>query len=304
MLEGLAFDNITRSQAIIKACEYMEQERSHDPTGWRFYSGGTLGTFPRALEKSVKRCNSGVGVTWALKMTGIIPETSDTLNNYKGKLGTTQALEHVYRGCYYINCGATVESAMSGALQPGDIAVYQDMYHINIYLGNQTWFDTGQTYCKGKGEGTVYERWIGGTKYPKEIIKCILRPKPVQNKIVPKQPKVENTIPLRKFWVGDSRFVGMKGMAKKNDVFICKSSMGYDWLTSTALTKLKQQLNNTKGEVVILGLGVNDLHNISKYVSTYKSLINSYKNTKFMVVSVNPCYDPKSNFITCFTFDN
>jgi 3D (Asp-Asp-Asp) domain-containing protein len=99
-----------------------------------------------------------------------------------------------------------------------------------------------------------------------------------------------------KYWVGDSRFDAIKSMASSNDTFICKVGAGYSWFTNTAVPKLKSELKNASGEVVILAMGVNDLHNKSNYVSAYKSLMSSYSNVKFLVVSVNPVCDSKSEY--------
>ena len=65
-------------------------------------------------------------------------------------------------------------------------------------------------------------------------------------------------------FVGDSRYKGMeKANATDEDVFICEVGEGYDYLIN--------QMNNIKYEIdddtaLIIGLGVNDLVNIDKYV--------------------------------------
>ncbi len=90
-------------------------------------------------------------------------------------------------------------------------------------------------------------------------------------------------------FVGDSRIVGMSSaVSASNTVFIGKVGSGYSWLKSTASTKLAKYLNADANAKVIFAFGVNDLGNISSYISYYKKLIAKYPNTEFYMMSVNP----------------
>lgn len=101
----------------------------------------------------------------------------------------------------------------------------------------------------------------------------------------------------KRYWIGDSRFNGMKSFASSTDQFIAKDSQGHSWLTQTAIPSLKSSLKNQAGEVVIFGLGVNDIAKIDKYIDTYKSLMNQYPNVKFVITSITPVYDPKTIYV-------
>ena len=75
-------------------------------------------------------------------------------------------------------------------------------------------------------------------------------------------------------FVGDSRYKGMeKANATDEDVFICEVGEGYDYLIN--------QMNNIKYEIddntaLIIGLGVNDLVNIDKYVDKINEMSQTF----------------------------
>lgn len=102
-----------------------------------------------------------------------------------------------------------------------------------------------------------------------------------------------------RYWIGDSRFHGIELLKIHSaiDTFIAKDSQGYDWLVSTAIPSLATKLKNVAGEVVILGLGVNDLGHINSYINKYRELINKYPNVKFIVTSVTPVNEDKSKYV-------
>ena len=70
--------------------------------------------------------------------------------------------------------------------------------------------------------------------------------------------------------------------------FIGKVSMGYSWLVSTAGPQVKQYLAKNPKANVIFAFGINDLGNVSQYISYYKTLIKRYPNANFRFMSVNP----------------
>ena len=90
-------------------------------------------------------------------------------------------------------------------------------------------------------------------------------------------------------FVGDSRMVGMQiSKAPSNTKYIAKESQGYSWLKSTGGVTLQYYLKANPKVKVVLALGVNDLGNISSYISYYKNLIKKYPKTEFYILSVNP----------------
>ncbi|MDD2957431.1 MAG: hypothetical protein PHR92_02735 [Lachnospiraceae bacterium] len=89
--------------------------------------------------------------------------------------------------------------------------------------------------------------------------------------------------------VGDSRIVGMDAAISDPDTkFIGKVSMGYSWLSSTAGPEVKKYLQGKADLTVVFAFGINDLGNISQYISYYQSLVKAYPSAKFYFISVNP----------------
>lgn len=107
--------------------------------------------------------------------------------------------------------------------------------------------------------------------------------------------------------VGDSRTVGLcmtvEGTSQSNcetigytnnsRSYISKGSMGYDWLSKTALPNIKKQLDTNSKQTVFINMGTNGLDHVSDYAKIYNDLASSYKNSNIVVVSVTPIDDSK-----------
>ncbi len=103
--------------------------------------------------------------------------------------------------------------------------------------------------------------------------------------------EIENKL----LYVGDSRTVGMQSsLSNQNISYIAEVGKGYDWFNNTALVSIENNLQQKSDIVVVLGLGVNDLHKIDNYITAYKSLIAKYPNNNFYVLSVNPVDESKT----------
>ena len=65
--------------------------------------------------------------------------------------------------------------------------------------------------------------------------------------------------------------------AVENDkiTWICKVGMGYQWLRDTALKTLQEQMKGN--EDIFIWLGVNDIYNISNYISLLNEEIPKWK---------------------------
>lgn len=89
--------------------------------------------------------------------------------------------------------------------------------------------------------------------------------------------------------VGDSRTVGMDSVVTSKDTaFVGEISMGYSWLTATAGPVVKRYLAGNPKLKVVFGFGINDLGNISQYISYYRSFMKKYPDAEFYFLSVNP----------------
>ena len=90
-------------------------------------------------------------------------------------------------------------------------------------------------------------------------------------------------------FVGDSRVVGMS-MAGSY-CYVGKESIGYDWFVSEGVYQMLDQMNAWPDADVIFCFGINDVANIGSYIAEYQYLMESYPNTRFWCMSVNPVND-------------
>lgn len=95
----------------------------------------------------------------------------------------------------------------------------------------------------------------------------------------------------RAVFVGDSRTVGMGDALKDACSYIGESGEGYHWLVSSGLSQLAAVLEADPSLPVILNFGVNDPENVSLYIDCYSSLFETYPDTPFYILSVNPLAD-------------
>ena len=81
---------------------------------------------------------------------------------------------------------------------------------------------------------------------------------------ISKPSHAENFQQDKLIFVGDSRTEGIRDAVHDDSIWSCLSSMGYDWLISTGVPQIEQEIvDNTS---VILLVGINDVHNLNKYV--------------------------------------
>ena len=91
-------------------------------------------------------------------------------------------------------------------------------------------------------------------------------------------------------YIGDSRTNGMEMYVKRGEGYVvAKDSMGYRWLKGDAMAevgRIRAEHPETQRWTLAVNLGVNDLHNIGKYISFYQGLEKA--GYRVVVVSVNP----------------
>lgn len=90
-------------------------------------------------------------------------------------------------------------------------------------------------------------------------------------------------------FVGDSRVVGMSMAGGYS--YVGKESIGYDWFVSDGVYQMLDQMNAWPDADVILCFGINDVANIGSYITEYQYLVDSYPDTRFWFMSVNPVND-------------
>lgn len=141
----------------------------------------------------------------------------------------------------------------------------------------ETETETDETESKTTSKATQKAKKV--TKpTPKPTKKTIKASKKVTKKTVVTKPKYTEYL-----FVGDSRTVGLdacvSGISSK-----AKVGAKVDYLQS-----ILSDVTKTRKKNVIFNFGVNDLGNINKYITVYKSLPKDFiKNNNVIIMSVNP----------------
>lgn len=135
--------------------------------------------------------------------------------------------------------------------------------------------------------------------------KCSSRDTSSQPSTSTSQPSTSSET-RKTLWVGDSRVVGIcqaekmcsTGNSCDNDQCIAKVGEDYAWFNNTASGKMEKLFSNKKYTVYI-NIGVNGVGkegtNVNKFKTKYIDLAKKYPNQKFVIISVNPVTDGKSN---------
>ena len=66
-------------------------------------------------------------------------------------------------------------------------------------------------------------------------------------------------------FIGDSRTEGLRDAVNDDSVWSCLSSMGYDWMVSTGVPQVEDQIEDNTAVIILMG--VNDLYHVNDYIS-------------------------------------
>lgn len=93
----------------------------------------------------------------------------------------------------------------------------------------------------------------------------------------------------RVVYIGDSRTEGLRDVnSDSKNTFICLSSMGYDWMLSTAFPQAESYASS--GTAFVILMGVNDLYHQNSYISAINQKATEWKKKGAVVyfASVSP----------------
>ena len=108
-------------------------------------------------------------------------------------------------------------------------------------------------------------------------------PKPTKKTTATTKKKTGSKKYSKYLFVGDSRTVGLDKYVSGISS-IAKVGAGYDYLK-----KNFKKVTKTRGKNVIINFGVNDLGNINKYITLYKTMPKDFiNNNNVVIMSVNP----------------
>lgn len=129
------------------------------------YAGSGERTFAKARKKGRYKANCSGGVYWILRNAGVIPDSYScnwygTIGGFKWLTPTARAEARKYFDIIDIHTKTVNQCIKDGTLHPGDIICYETFSHTNMYLGNNTSFDSGHNNCHGSGNGAKFYRWV------------------------------------------------------------------------------------------------------------------------------------------------
>ena len=127
---------------------------------WKYSNRNTKNTFEKA-NSTVNSTNCALYVVWGLVDIGIL-DAGDRF--YKHKTNTIKysgsAKSKLESKMEFINGnGKTAKTLINnGTLKAGDIVLWNNQQHTNVYAGNKKWFDAGrQTGLNGSGSSSNYK---------------------------------------------------------------------------------------------------------------------------------------------------
>lgn len=103
------------------------------------------------------------------------------------------------------------------------------------------------------------------------------------------KPDHPDTISADKLvFIGDSRTEGLRDAVNDDSIWSCLSSMGYDWMVSTGVPQVEDQIEDNTAVIILMG--VNDLYHVNDYVSYINSKAAEWGNrgAQTYFVSVGP----------------
>ena len=156
-IRRIALSSYSGGEALLSVLASYNARLEADREGgskWWYTNRGTALTWREANEKGPKATNCALLVRWALKDMGIL-ERDDffyyTYGNTFRWTGDTEA--HLRQNLEILEVRETARTLIqNGNLQPGDICCWHSMQHVNVYAGENRWFDAGRGGTNGHGE--------------------------------------------------------------------------------------------------------------------------------------------------------
>lgn len=193
-----------------------------------------------------------------------------TQSNKKGQLLT--GFQKISGKKYYF-------SPKTGRMITGWKTIGKNKYYFNPKTGamaTNTW--VGKRYVFSDGKMAV-NCWIG-RKYVGGNGNTVS---------TSKAPKKCTNSKARLIILGDCRTEALQSCRIGNGIYIGKSSMGYNWLASTAGPILESYLSQYPESTVVFNFGLNDyLYQKNNYLRYYRDFIAGHPKADIYIMSINP----------------
>ena len=156
-IRRVAFCSFSGGEALLSVLSSynarMEAD-SKEGSKWWYTNRGTALTWEEANANGPKATNCALLVRWALKDLGILDREDFFYYTYGNTFrwtGDTEA--HLRQRLEILEVRATARNLIrNGNLQPGDICCWHSMQHVNVYAGDNRWFDAGRGGTNGHWE--------------------------------------------------------------------------------------------------------------------------------------------------------
>ena len=89
-------------------------------------------------------------------------------------------------------------------------------------------------------------------------------------------------------FIGDSRTEAIRDAVGDNSIWSCLSSKGYDWMVSTGVPQIEDEIEDNTAVIILMG--VNDIYQIGNYITYINAKANEWSDlgAKTYFVSVGP----------------
>lgn len=89
-------------------------------------------------------------------------------------------------------------------------------------------------------------------------------------------------------FIGDSRTEAIRDAVGDNSIWSCLSSKGYDWMVSTGVPQIEDEIEDNTAVIILMG--VNDVYQLSNYITYINAKANEWADlgAKTYFVSVGP----------------
>ncbi len=128
---------------------------------WKYSNKGCKGSFESAMETKTYKTNCALGVVWALKSAGILESNQGFWTISEGDkhaIGGSMSEADIAKKFKIVEGNGTKASTLinNGTIEPGDVILWYDSGHTNVYAGNNAWYDTGRNFTGGYGSMEDY----------------------------------------------------------------------------------------------------------------------------------------------------
>ena len=165
-------DNIVNAEAFINSLNKMSiivEKDYKKGKKWHYSNNHTENTFDKE-RKNGRETNCAKYVSWALIDIGVLKENQVIYKSYaNGKneiKGSGATKIQNTKKVKIINASVKTpkELEQDGKLKPGDIMLWYNVQHINVYAGNKKFYDAGHTGSNGCTSNNEYFKTWGPVK--------------------------------------------------------------------------------------------------------------------------------------------